>query len=71
MGEVPITHGEIQAWQENMGIELLPWQVQLLRRLSIEHLSQAHLAKDGHCKPPYGQLYRAPNLDKKIDAALD
>ena len=71
MGEVPISQSEIRAWQDNMGVELAPWQVQLMRRLSIEYLSQAHKATDPNCKPPFGQLYRAPNLSKKIDAALD
>lgn len=71
MGEAPITHGELLAWQENTGIELESWEARLLRRLSIEYLNQSHLATDPHCKPPFGQLYRNPNLDKKIDAALD
>jgi hypothetical protein len=70
MGEAPISHGEIRVWQDNTGVELQTWEVQLLRRLSIEHLNQSQLASDPHCKPPYGQLYRNPNLDKAIDAAL-
>lgn len=71
MGEGPVTQGEIRAWQDNMGVALQPWEVQLLRRLSIEYMAQSHKATEPGCKPPYGQLYRAPNLDSAIDAALD
>lgn len=71
MGEVPITHVELRAWQENVGIDLQSWEAKLLHRLSSEYLGQLHKATDPACKPPFGQLYRAPNLSKKIDAALD
>lgn len=71
MGDGPITHGEIAAWQSNMGIDLQPWEAALLRRLSLDHLCQSQLSTDPNCKPPFGQLYRAPNVDRKIDAALD
>lgn len=71
MGEVPLSHGELRAWQDNMGFDLEPWETQLLRRLSGEYLSQLHKARDSNCKPPFGGLYRAPNLSKKIDDALD
>jgi hypothetical protein len=71
MGEGPVTQSEIRAWQHNMDVQLQPWEVQLLRRLSQEYLAQAHQATDPGCKPPYGQLYRAPNLDSAIDDALD
>lgn len=71
MGEVPLSHSELRAWQDNMGFDLEPWETQLLRRLSGEYLSQLHKAADSNCKPPFGGLYRAPNLSKKIDDALD
>lgn len=70
-GEGPITHGEIAAWQANMGIELQPWESLLLRRLSLDHLGQSQLSTKVDCIPPWGELYRAPNVDAKIDAALD
>ncbi|ATQ74858.1 hypothetical protein CR152_10230 [Massilia violaceinigra] len=70
-GPVVISQAEIRAWQENAGIDLQPWQAGLLRRLSQDYLAQSHAAKDSACKPPYGELYRSPNLSKLIDAALD
>lgn len=70
-GEGPISQSEIRAWQENMGVELHPWEVSLLRRLSGEYLSQSQKSTNPACPPPFGALYRAPNLSKKIDSALD
>jgi hypothetical protein len=70
-GEAVITQGEIRAWQDNMGVDLAPWEVSLMRRLSQEFLAQLRASTDPNCKPPFGQLYKAPNIDKKIDAALD
>lgn len=70
-GEWQITQGEIAAWQANMGVDLQPWEVALLRRLSLDHLVQSRKSTAPDCKPPWGDLYRAPNVDSKIDAALD
>jgi hypothetical protein len=71
MGDVPVSHSELMAWQLNTGVILHPWEVALLRRLSSAYISQVELSRESGCKPPYGQLYRSPNLDSKIDAALD
>lgn len=71
MGDGPITQGEIAAYQANMGLHLDSWEVGMLRQLSIAHLNQSHLATDPACKPPFGELYRNPDVDKRIDAALD
>ena len=71
MGDGPITQGEIAAYQSNMGIVLTSWEVGMLRQLSIAHLNQSYLAKEPNCKPPFGELYRNPDVDKRIDAALD
>lgn len=71
MCEGPVSHQEIAAWQSNTGVELQTWEVQLLRRLSVDYVSESRAAEDPYCKPPYGQLYRNPNLSKLLDAALD
>jgi hypothetical protein len=71
LGDGVISHQEIAAWQSNLGIELHAWEVGLLRRLSQDYLTQSREAEDPYCKPPFGQLYRNPNLSKLIDAALD
>lgn len=70
-GPVQITHGEIRAWQENAGIDLQPWEVRLLRRLSLDYLTESYGAAKPGAKPPFGELYRSPNLSKKVDSFLD
>ena len=52
----PVTHEEIMAWQSLNGIELAPWEVRFLRRLSNEYLSQCHKAEKQHCRPPWKSL---------------
>lgn len=71
MGEAPVSHAQLAAWQANMGVELHAWEVQVLRRLSRDYVVQSHQAQDPACKPPFGELYRSPRVDEKIDAALD
>lgn len=53
MGEVPLSSGELQAWQEQSGIELRPWEFRLLRRLSREYLAECHRAEKPDCPAPY------------------
>lgn len=70
-GPVPLTHSELLAWQENTGIVLAPWETRMLRRLSADYISESGAATKPNAKPPFGELYRNPNLDKKLDAFLD
>lgn len=37
-----LTHVEIQAWQENVHMRLLPWEVRLIRSLSRKHQEVMH-----------------------------
>lgn len=53
MGEGPLTHSEIEAWQRNSGVDLEPWEAQFMRRLSIEYLSQSHKSSVDNCQPPW------------------
>jgi hypothetical protein len=45
MGAGPITHEELRAWMDLIGIELQPWEVRFLRRLSRDYLSESHQAE--------------------------
>lgn len=56
-GEEAITQPAIRAWQDNIGIELPPWQVRLLRRLSIDYLSESHQARKRDCPAPWGDVH--------------
>jgi len=53
MGESPITHQEIAAWQSNTGIELQTWEARFMRQLSIEYLSEAQRAAEHDCAAPW------------------
>ncbi len=43
MGAVPISWATIGQWQHCMGLDLPPWLVRLLRRLSVEFVAEAIL----------------------------
>jgi len=49
----PITHEELRAWQANTGIELQPWEIRFLQRLSNEYLSESHKAEKRDCPAPW------------------
>lgn len=70
-GVGPITFQELQSWQAQIGIELAPWEVRILRQLSFDYLDELRKAEKPDCPPPYGKLSRNPQLDKKLDAFLD
>ena len=53
MGQGPISHESILAWQALTGIELEPWESRLLRRLSSEYLSESNRAQKLGCEPPW------------------
>ncbi len=45
-GDGPITHGEIEAWQRNTGIDLDAWEARTLRTISAEYASWHYRATD-------------------------
>ena len=53
IGEQPLSHGELLAWQQNTGIELNAWESRILRRLSIEYMNESHKAKAIDCPSPW------------------
>jgi hypothetical protein len=65
MGNGPITHAELQAWQGNTGIELNAWEARLLKQLSVEYVNQQHLSSVPDCPAPWSDAPYAkasPNL---------
>jgi hypothetical protein len=56
----PVTHEEIISWQELTGIELRPWEVRFLRRLSGEYIVESQRAEKIDCPAPAPEF--APNL---------
>jgi len=49
----PLTHEELRAWQVNVGLELQPWELRVLRRLSCEYASESHKAMKRDCPAPW------------------
>lgn len=75
MGNVPLSHGEIRHWQDNIGIELSAWEVRTLRRLSGDYLGSSQAAESPDCKPPYtgagdAQRLQQVELQQKLDLFL-
>jgi hypothetical protein len=64
MGAGPITHGELRAWMDNIGIELEPWECRLLRRLSGDYLAESRKAEKADCPAPW----RAPDAKPEISS---
>jgi len=62
MGPIEVDEERLQAWQSNTGIELLPWESRMLKRLSRDYLSEAHKAASPKCPPPWTPL--AIELDR-------
>lgn len=65
-GPIPLTEQEIAAWQTNTGIDLLPWESRVLKRLSREFLSQMHASEKRDCPAPWRP---APDIDRAQVAA--
>lgn len=48
-----LTHAELRAWQEGMGLELAPWELRTLRRLSTDYLGETFNARQQDCPAPW------------------
>lgn len=73
VGAGPLTHSELLAWQHNSGIDLPPWQAQMLRRLSIEYLNERSQAESPDCPAPVALTTRnddRAHVGKKIQSAM-
>lgn len=53
MGAGRISNSELRAWQTLSGIDLQPWEAQIIRRLSGEYAAESHRATDPNCPPPF------------------
>lgn len=52
-GKGPVNYQEINAWQQATGIPLNTWEAKMLRQLSLEYLSESHLAKNSSRPSPF------------------
>ena len=52
-GEHALTWQELESWQRQCGVELEPWEVRFVKRLSEAYLSESHAARDPDAKAPW------------------
>lgn len=52
VGEAPISHADIAAWQHNTGIQLTSWEARTLRGLSTAYLVESQQATKPACPSP-------------------
>lgn len=52
-GLAPIDYQEIKSWQNQQGLNLTPWEVETLFKLSSVYADMSTRAQDKKCPPPY------------------
>ena len=73
MGRSPIGWIDIAGWQKAMGVQLEPWTCRLIRKLSLEYLSESRKAEDVDCPEPFAEVNEAQRetVDAKIRRIFD
>jgi hypothetical protein len=61
-GPVPLSFSEILAWQQLTGRYMQPWEVLMIRRLSLEYIGMKALAEDPACPEP--TLEATPDVEE-------
>lgn len=75
MGDTPLSHAEIAAWQRNTGVELSSWEARSMLRLSRDYLAQNQKAQKMDCKSPveedqYAPLLSAQEMAKAMQSSI-
>jgi len=71
MGPGPLSFQELESWMRLTGVNLEPWAIKMLRRLSFDYIEQAENAKKIDCPAPFGSNFQVKSLDEKLDDFLD
>ncbi|MXS81579.1 hypothetical protein ABD07_00420 [Nitrosomonas oligotropha] len=53
LGDQATTHGEIDSYQRNTGIELNTWEILTIKRLSETYLSESYKAREPNAATPW------------------
>ena len=53
MGEAPLSYRDLAAWQDIMGVRLLPWEAQTILEMSAAYLAERQRATDVSRPAPY------------------
>ncbi len=70
MSEGPLTHGEIESWQRNTGISLNTWEARILKRMSIDYLSESRKATERGYPSPWIDAPYAKREPDQVAASL-
>lgn len=73
MGPVPLSWSTIAHWQSCMGVDLAPWLCRLLRRLSVEFVTESQNARAPDCPPPWTDIAEGHNrttISRKVSQAF-
>lgn len=71
MGPAPLTFVELESWQRQAAIDLDPWEVRLVRRLSVEYCAESQAASKPDAPPPFKSSDVRRLQQAKIDRALN
>jgi hypothetical protein len=52
-GDGPLYEEHLQPWEARRGIELDPWQADIILELSRDYLSEMHAAREYNALPPW------------------
>lgn len=52
-GETSLPYREIESWQRQTGIELQPWEIRFVKRLSEAYMSESHRARAHDAEAPW------------------
>jgi len=52
MGPAPLSWREIEAWQRLTNVHIAPWEARLMRRLSLDYLTESRKAESENCPSP-------------------
>ena len=53
MSPTPLSWGEIGEWQRQTNLSLEPWEVRLIRHLSVAYIAEGRKAEEENCPPPW------------------
>lgn len=74
LGDHPLTHGEIESYQRNIGIKLNAWEIRTIKRLSETYLNESYKATDidadSAWSDPSGYLSKKFINDMRVRASL-
>ena len=73
LGLCPLSSQEMKAFIECSGIDLLPWEFSVIRRMSSEYVAQLNEGEDSECRPPYGDplnQFDREVVEKKVSSAF-